>query len=68
MAEMSLKQITDKLNEEFKGSNRKLIFWYDEKAEFVEDVDSLELQNAKVFHLEKNNQFYTKYFLGYRQY
>lgn len=63
MAEMSLRQITDKLNEEFKGSNRKLIFWYDEKAEFVEDVDSLELHNAKVFHLEKNNQFYTKYFL-----
>ena len=55
MAEMSLRQITDKLNEEFKGSNRKLIFWYDEKAEFVEDVDSLDLQNAKVFHLEKNN-------------
>ena len=63
MAEMNLRQITDKLNEEFKGDSRKIVFWYDEKAEFVEDVDSLELLDAKVFHLEKNNQFYTKYFL-----
>ena len=63
MAEMNLRQITDKLNQEFKGSSRKIVFWYDEKAEFVEDVDTLELLDAKVFHLEKNNQFYTKYFL-----
>lgn len=62
MAELNFKQITDKLNEEFTGSTRKLIFWYDTNAEFEEDVDSLELNNAKVFHLEKDNQFYAKYF------
>ena len=63
MAEMNLKQITDKLNSEFTGDVRKLVFWYDANSEFSEDVDSLELENAKVLHLEKDNQFYIKYFL-----
>ena len=63
MAEMNLKQITDKLNNEFTGDVRKLVFWYDSGAEFSEDVDTLELENAKVLHLEEDNQFYIKYFL-----
>lgn len=63
MAELNLKQITDKLNSEFTGSVRKLVFWYDEAAEFVDDVDTMDLVNAKVLHLEPDNQFYMKYFL-----
>lgn len=63
MAELNLKQITDKLNSEFVGDNRKLIFWYDDNADFIEDIDSMELENAKVLHLEPDNQFYIKYFL-----
>ena len=63
MAELNLKQITDKLNSEFTGEIRKLVFWYDANAEFVDDVDTMELMNAKVLHLEPDNQFYTKYFL-----
>lgn len=63
MAELSLKQITDKLNAEFAGDTRKLVFWYDEKAEFTDDVDTLKLIGAKVYRLEPDNQFYTKYFL-----
>lgn len=63
MAEMNLKQITDKLNNEFTGDVRKLVFWYDANAEFSEDIDFLELENAKVLHLEIDNQFYIKYFL-----
>lgn len=63
MAELNLKQITDKLNAEFTGEVRKLVFWYDANAEFAEDVDTMDLVNAKVLHLEPDNQFYTKYFL-----
>lgn len=63
MAELNLKQITDKLNSEFTGEVRKLVFWYDANAEFVDDVDTMDLVNAKVLHLETDNQFYTKYFL-----
>lgn len=63
MAELNLKQITDKLNSEFTDEVRKLVFWYDANAEFVDDVDTMDLVNAKVLHLEPDNQFYTKYFL-----
>lgn len=63
MAELNLKQIADKLNNEFTGDTRKLVFWYDDQGEFSEDIDALELQNAKVYRLEPDNQFYTKYFL-----
>lgn len=63
MSELNLKQITDKLNSEFASDVRKLVFWYDANAEFQEDIDSIELENAKVLHLEPDNQFYIKYFL-----
>lgn len=63
MAELNLKQIIDRLNAEFTGESRKLVFWYDEKAEFAEDMETAELTNAKIYRLRQDNQFYTKYFL-----
>ena len=63
MAELNLKQIIDRLNAEFTGETRKLVFWYDDKAEFAEDMEMVELQNAKIYHLQPDNQFYTKCFL-----
>ena len=38
---------------------------YDDKAEFAKDIDSVELDNAKIYKLEQDNQFYTKRFLEY---
>ena len=63
MAELNLKQIIDRLNDEFTGDTRKLMCWYDDKAEFAEDIDSVELENAKVYWLEPDNQFMIKRFL-----
>ena len=63
MAELNLRQITDKLNDKFQGEGRKLIFWYDDNAEFEADIDTLELDGAKVLRLEKTNQLYIKYYL-----
>ena len=63
MPELNLKQITDRLNAEFTGDSRKLVFWYDDNGDFSADIDSMQLENAKVYKLEKDNQFYTKYFL-----
>ena len=57
MAELNLKQITDKLNTEFTGDVRKLVFWYDTNAEFAEDVDTLELMNAKVCISNRTTSF-----------
>lgn len=65
MAELNLNQIAAKLNEAFTGDARQLIFWYDENGEFAEDIDTLVLDNAKVYKLDPNNQIYTKYFLTY---
>lgn len=59
---MDIKSIQEKLNEEFGGSERKLVFWYDDKAEFKEEIDTLNLENAEIYHLEKDNLFYTKYY------
>lgn len=63
MAELNLKQIIDKLNTEFMGEVRKLVFWYDANAEFKEDIETLELDNAKILLLEPDNQFYIKHYL-----
>ena len=40
MAEMSIKQIIDRLNAEFTGDTRKIVFWYDDNGEFVEDMQN----------------------------
>lgn len=63
MAELNLKQIEDKLNLEFAGDSRKLIFWYDDNGEFVEDIKNLDLDNAKIHYLTSTNLFYTKVLL-----
>ena len=63
MAEMNIKQIIDRLNAEFTGDIRKLVFWYDDNGEFVEDMQNVELENAKVYFLQPDNQFATKLFL-----
>ena len=38
---------------------------YDDKAEFAEDIDPIDLDNAKIYKLEQDNQFHTKRFLEY---
>lgn len=63
MAELNLKQIEDKLNQEFEGEQRSLVFWYDDAAEFKQDIESLNLKNAKIHRLNENNLFKTKVLL-----
>ena len=59
---MNLQTIQDKLNDEFASGERKLVFWYDDNAEFAEEVDCLKLSNAKLHKLTIDNILYTKYF------
>ena len=63
MAELNLKQIEDKLNMEFDRDKRSIIFWYDEKKEFIDDIKSLNLNNAKIHNLTPTNLFATKILL-----
>ena len=63
MAELNVTQITEKLNQEFEGEQRKLVFWYDAAAEFADDISTIKLENASILILEQRNQFKTKHFL-----
>lgn len=63
MAELNLRQIEDKLNKEFDKEERVIIFWYDEKQEYVEDIKDLKLKNAKIHYLTPTNTFATKVLL-----
>ncbi len=63
MPTLDLKQIADKLNAEFAGDARKLVFWYDDGGDFADEIDTLEIVGAKLHKLTPTNQFYTKYLL-----
>jgi len=63
---MDLKQIKTLLEDAFNkeltdGKKRHIVFWYDDDGEFKEDIDSLELENAKILTLSDNNIFFVKY-------
>lgn len=36
MAELNLKQISNRLNEEFIGDTGKLVFWHEDKGKFAD--------------------------------
>lgn len=66
--DMNLTEIKKNLDKMFKdepsqGAKRNIIFWYDEEGGFSEDIDSLELENAKLLKLYDNNEFYIKYYI-----
>jgi len=69
MPTLDLRQITDKLNAEFaKASSdalgtRKIVFWYDDDADFEDDIEILGIVGAKLHKLTLTNQFSTKYLL-----
>ncbi|MBZ4688748.1 MAG: PglZ domain protein [Clostridiales bacterium] len=56
------KVLNEMLNKEtVDGRKRNIVFWYDENAEFVEEIDELQFENAKVIKLTENNSFAIKY-------
>ena len=48
MVELSPKQIIDKLNAEFAGDGRRIVFWYDENGDFAAEIEQIKLDNAKM--------------------
>lgn len=59
-----IKTLTMTFNESLKdGEQRKIIFWVDKDKEFVEEIDTLALDNVKIYKLTEQNQFYSKYLL-----
>lgn len=63
---MSIKNIELKLNKIIadKTSNERiLIFWYDDKGTYAEEISTLQLNDAQIFVLDRNNGFEAKYTL-----
>ncbi len=63
---MNLEQIKETLEDMFRkplasGAKRQIVFWYDTQGDFREEVEKLELSNAKIWHLTTTNSFLTKY-------
>ncbi|MEG0284800.1 MAG: BREX-1 system phosphatase PglZ type A [Vagococcus sp.] len=65
MSDLNLNQIENKLNELFLTyGERKLIFWFDPKGEFEDDINNelIKLENAQIKKIGFNTQFITKRF------
>jgi uncharacterized protein (TIGR02687 family) len=60
---MNLKYIQDKLNEMFTGNCRQLVMWYDDHAEFFEEINELGLDKAEIHILDEDNLLFTKFLL-----
>lgn len=64
---MELHDIENKLNMLLAGSGRKIVFWYDDDAEYEEDIENLQLAAGnKKWILTQNNWFETKIMLEVR--
>ena len=57
---LNLEQIIKVLNSEFKKEGRRIVFWYDEKQEFLSEIEELKLENVKLLRLEQDELFKTK--------
>lgn len=58
---MDLQEIQDKLNTLLQGTERKIVFWYDDDGAYAEDISQLQLADGNVlWMLTENNWFETK--------
>lgn len=61
---MDLQNIQEQLNAEFSKSDTRLIFWFDDKGEYEDEVSELQLDIAKLHILDGTNWFYSKWLLN----
>lgn len=64
---MDLLEIQNKIDTMLSGTERKIVFWYDEDAEYQEDIEELKLTDGnKIRILTDDNWFETKLLLEER--
>lgn len=61
---MDLQNIQDQLNTKFAKESTKYIFWFDDKAEYEDEVSELQLGDVKLHILDGTNWLYSKYLLN----
>ena len=55
---MDLQEIQNKINNLLNSEGRKLVFWYDEDADYIDEIDSIQLEsNSKLWKVTENNWF-----------
>ncbi|MDO7203433.1 hypothetical protein Q5M85_03515 [Paraclostridium bifermentans] len=59
---MNLDEVTKVLNDIYKEplineKKRHIVFWYDSDGDFLEDIDTLNLENVRTLKLTNNNYF-----------
>ncbi|GBU28968.1 alkaline phosphatase [Treponema sp. R8-4-B8] len=65
MSNITFQKIQSKLNIEFAEEGRRIVFWYDEKNEWADQISKLELQNVEILFADGSNQFEIKYKIEY---
>lgn len=56
------KVLKDIYKEPLKNENKRhIVFWYDGDKEFLEDIDTLALEDVRLLKLTNNNYFYIRY-------
>lgn len=60
---MDLHNIQEQLNAEFAKKDTRIIFWFDDKGDYENEVEEIELKNAKLHILDGLNWLYSKWLL-----
>ena len=64
---MDLQEIQDKLNDLFDSDERRIVFWYDDDAQYAGDIDQIQLSgDSKIIKLTGRNNFATKLLLEHQ--
>lgn len=61
---MDLQNIQEQLNTEFAKADVRIIFWFDDKGDYVEEVSEIQLDTAKLHILDGENWLYSKWLLN----
>jgi len=61
---MDLQNIQEQINTEFAKQGTRIVFWFDDKAEYEAEVTELELGNVKLHILDGSNWLYSKWLLN----
>lgn len=61
---MDLQNIQEQLNTEFAKAGVRIIFWFDDRGDYAEDVSKIHLDAAKLHILDGENWLYSKWLLN----
>ncbi|MFP3041834.1 BREX-1 system phosphatase PglZ type A [Treponema primitia] len=65
MQDVTITLIQDRLTAYFNSESRKIVFWLDPEKQWISQIDSFSIANAKLIVLQDDNQFKTKYEIEY---